>query len=490
MSKLSIVWMRRNLRLEDNKTLCHALNSNEKVLPIFIFDNNILERFNNNDDRRLTFIASTLIDINNSLKKFNGELLVFCGNAQNIITQLVNILKPNALYCDEDFEAINIIRDQSIIEALQNKCEVHLLCDHLLTEPKAILKPDNEPYKVFAPYMKLFRKSIDNNLLKRYDCNFINRLYKVDHSLISSIDAKQVALHHEQEVLTTINRQYKKDKLWKANLGAKLLEEFVADRIENYDHDRNIFYKNGTSSLSPYIRFGLISIRECFRRALDLEDSNGAQKWLSELIWREFYASIFYHFPVTKTQEFQIKYRNVIPWNHDKYVFEQFASAKTGFPIIDAAVTQLITDGWMHNRARIVVASFMTKNLLIDWRVGEQFFAKYLMDYEVASNVGGWQWAASCGTDPLPYFRIFNPFTQGEKFDNSCNYTKKYLPLLEDVPNNKIHNQKSVEANFNGAVKYPSPIVSYDVSRREAIRIFREARSTVIPSSTDKLILL
>ena len=170
--------MRRNLRLEDNKTLYHALNSTEKILPIFIFDDNILERFSNNDDRRLAFIASTLIDINNSLKKYNRELLVFYGNSQNILAQLVDILRPEALYFDEDFEAINIKRDRSIIESLQNKCEVNIFCDHLLIEPTVILKPDKEPYKVFAPYMKSFRKSINSDLLKKYDCNFIRHRTK------------------------------------------------------------------------------------------------------------------------------------------------------------------------------------------------------------------------------------------------------------------------------------------------------------------------
>ncbi|MFY9589175.1 cryptochrome/photolyase family protein [Rickettsia endosymbiont of Halotydeus destructor] len=476
MSKLSIIWLRRNLRLQDNKSFAAALRNSEKILPIFIFDTTILKRFINSGDRRLSFLASTLYQLHNKLQELKGELLVFYGDPLLIIPKLAEALDVKAIYADEDYEPDNIKRDEEIKKQLGENRKLELFCDHLLIKPDRILTKDNQPYKVYTPYMQSFRKYLaDHNA---FPGNTHNKLltaynYNLDDKLASFADIDLPRLNLTQGpkgILNQIGYNYKKDDLWRAENAENVLNKFIRTKINNYKTNRDFLHLDGTSTISPYLRFGLISIRQCYRKAFELTSNLGVITWINELIWREFYANILYHFPYSVKDEFLEKYRRKIPWNKDAEIFYKFTEGKTGYPIIDAAVRQLLQDGWMHNRARMIVASFLTKNLLIDWRMGEEFFAQYLMDYELASNVGGWQWAASCGTDAQPYFRIFNPYTQGKNFNPNAEYVKKYLPELEDVPANIIHN-----INFTKIYPdYTKPIVDYKLSRVRALAVFKK----------------
>ncbi|MGI4775969.1 MAG: cryptochrome/photolyase family protein [Janthinobacterium lividum] len=472
---VSLVWMRRNLRLRDNKSLYHAIDSAEKVIIFFIFDENILKRFSNPKDSRLSFIADILFNMNNHLNKIGGEVLAFFGNPRDIIPKLCKVFKPKIIFADEDFEELNILRDQEINRLIEDYCEFKLLYDHLLMRPGTILKKDRTPYKIYSPFMKEFLKVVSDDLLRTYNSDLRGKIFKIDCSLLTAASLQVIDLKEKNKILSQIGYIYNANELWPVGAGDENLNNFVENKVLNYHIDRSFPGKNSTSNLSPYLRFGLVSVRQCFQKAFDVENSNGCQKWVSELIWREFYACIMYHFPETRTQEFQIKYRNVISWNENLEDFRKFTSGMTGYPIIDAAVRQLTQNGWMHNRMRMIVASFLTKNLLIDWRFGEEFFAQHLMDYELSTNVGGWQWASSCGTDPQPYFRVFNPFTQGQKFDQLAKYVKEFVPELQNIEAKKIHNQKAVESNFNGAAKYPAPMIDYKISRLRSIEIFREA---------------
>lgn len=473
MDKLTIVWLRRNLRLEDNKPFAAALGSADKILPIFIFDTTILQHFPNPCDRRLSFLVDTLCLINDQLRKLEGKLSVFHGNPLDIIPKLVAALEIENIYADQDYEPSSIDRDSKLQNILEKRCKLNLYYDHLLVTPDAILKKFNEPYKVYTPYMNGFKQYLveqgtrsQNTLLKEYGYHLEGRL-----SLALPLDLPSLDLDlGAQPILEQIGYLYKKDRLWDPKNGPNALNDFVNHKINAYKTNRDFLHLNGTSSLSPYLRFGLISIRSCYRAALAIESTLGVTTWVNELIWREFYAHILYYFPNTIYESFQKKYRN-IPWRNHEEDYDKFIHGQTGYPIVDAAVHQLLTDGWMHNRARMIVASFFTKNLLLDWRQGEHFFSQYLMDYELASNVGGWQWSSSCGTDAQPYFRIFNPYLQSKKFDPDGAYIKKYLPKLARVPGELLHSM-----DFHTICKdYPKPMVNYASSRIRAIETFKKA---------------
>lgn len=472
MHKVAIVWLRRNLRLQDNKPFAMALRHADKVLPIFIFDTTILKSFPNPYDRRLSFLASTLCLIHYQLKKLQGKLCVFHGTPVEIIPQLVNLLKIEAIYADEDYEPANIERDRNLQKVLAHHCKLNLYCDHLLIKPGTILTKYNHPYKVYTPYMQAFRAYIvhqgalaQNRLLMAYNYTLEGRLL-----VPPTLDGQSIDLSlGEQAVLKEIGYIYKKDGVWDPRNAHNQLDGFIKHHIDHYKANRDFLYLNGTSRCGPYLRFGLISIRSCYRKAFALASNLGVTTWVNELIWREFYAAILYHFPNIVHEPFQAKYRDTIPWHNNQADYDKFVHAQTGYPIIDAAVKQLLCEGWMHNRARMIVASFFSKNLLLDWRKGESFFAQYLMDYELAANVGGWQWSSACGIDAPPYFRVFNPYLQGKKFDPNAEYVKKYLPSLQKVSAHMIHN-----INFHKIYRhYPPPMVDYGLSRIRAIETFK-----------------
>ncbi len=455
--KIGLIWLRRSLRLEDNYVIMKALENCNKVIFAFVFDINILKNFPNSEDRRLSFIVNALEIIDSFLKEHGSRLVILFGDPATEIIETAKKFKADYVFVDEDFEPLSIERDRLVKERLKyNKIEFIPVLDHLLFSHNKILNSNGLPYKVYTPYMKAFSSKILQQDYKAHDYNLNNKL--VDYKTIDFC---------KEEILKKAGYEYKDDKIWRPEKAKEVLSEFAKNKLQRYEGVRNNLYQNGTSAISPYLRFGVISIRQCFQIALKLGNN---PVWCNELIWREFYSYILFHFHETAKEEFQGKYRNKIKWSDNKENFEAFINARTGFPLIDAAVNELLLTGWMHNRARMVVASFFTKNLFLDWRLGEKFFSQYLMDYDLASNVGGWQWAASVGTDAQPYFRIFNPISQGVKFDPDGMYIKNYLPILREVDIKHIFDGDSIAKNYK--IGYPKPIVDYQTTRKKAISYF------------------
>lgn len=455
---ISVIWIRRVMRLDDNKIISEALKKSDKVYFVFVFDSYILKDFPNKKDRRLSFIASILEKIDNSLREIGSKLHVLCGDSRELIPDFARKISANNIYTEMDFEPRSIKRDEEIIESIKDEgINVNFVLDHALIHPAKIFKDDDTPYKVFTPFMKFFRKLINPDMLKKLSYNIEGKASKVELFDFDKITT-----------LEKIGYDYSEDELWKSDIAKIKFEEFLDQKFDDYHIDRNNLSPDGTSNISPYLRFGLLSIREVFRRSLEREE---AQNYVNELIWREFYIYILYHFPESAKLEFQVKYRNSIEWNYDEGLWNAFKEGKTGFPVIDASIRQLLHTGWMHNRARMIVASFLTKNMFFDWRLGEKFFAEYLMDYELSSNVGGWQWTASTGTDAQPYFRIFNPISQAQKFDPNGSYIRKYVPELKSVKGNDIFDGELIAKNYN--LGYPKPIIDYKESREKAIEYFK-----------------
>lgn len=455
----SIIWLRRVLRLDDNKVIKTALEKSNKVLFCFVFDSKILKYFPNKDDRRLSFIVEHLALINEELEKYGSSLTILYGDPAEEIPKLAQENQTTSVYVDDDFEPHSIVRDNKIESKLkeQGASFVRVL-DHLVIHPKEILKSDHTPYKVFTPFMKAYREKLN-------DVDLAPIIYDFSARLIATTKIN----FNKEEILKKAGYNYKIDDLWHPEKVALSLSNFLDHKIGDYHLSRNMLSIKGSSKLSPYLRFGALSVRRLFREALELESH---PSYVNELIWREFYAYIMYHFPCSVESEFQQKYIGKINWEYSEPAYQAFCLARTGFPVVDAAVSELLQTGWMHNRARMIVASFFTKNLFMDWRLGEKFFAQYLMDYDLASNVGGWQWTASTGTDAQPYFRVFNPIKQSETFDPDAIYIKYYLPILTRVDNKDIHDGEIIKSKYKIS-DYPAPIVDYKSTRAKAIEAFR-----------------
>ena len=462
----SIVWLRRDLRLYDNISLSSAMNELGLVQPIFIFDTDILSHFPNHDDKRVSFIADILCDIDKQLKEKSGNLLIFYGSAREIIPKIAVALKVKKIFAGIDYEPFGQERDLEIINELKPYgIDLVLQNDHLLISPTEVLKSDGNPYKIFTPYSRIWRKTLQERHLQYH--NLIDEGRYSEAKL--NLEIKPLNLDKGVEyLLEQIGYRYSPSSDWKINGSISRLDNFVDSHIQDYPIRRDFVGIEGTSKLSPYIRFGVISIRECYKRALETKNYGC---WINELIWRDFYAAILYHFPETVTQEFLPAYKS-LKWIDNQEYLMKWQQGLTGYPIVDAAMRQLKQEGWMHNRARMIVASFFTKDLLLDWRLGERYFSQHLMDYELSSNVGGWQWAASVGTDAQPYFRIFNPTTQSKRFDPDGVYIKKYIPELRDVPIKYIHEP----VKYKSFLSYPEPLVIHDVMRKKALALFSEAR--------------
>lgn len=469
---ISLVWLRRDLRLHDHAALATALGEKGAVQPVFIFDTDILARFSNPQDRRLSFIAAALVQLHAQLTQRGGGLLVLHGSAKEVLPKLAAALKPISIVSAEDFEPDTRARDAAVKQALPATTRFVQVLDHLMRAPQQVLKNDGTPYKVFTPFYKLWRSGIGPMEMGAYEVNDHGRYADYAKLATAATQAGLAVLDAQkgpQALLEAIGYSYRDDALWPVDDAQDRLQNFVGRRIDNYSTARDFMNEPGTSRLSPYLRFGLVSVRECMAAAAEA----GGEKWISELGWREFYAAILFHFPHVVTQEFAEQYRDgAIPWSHNEQHRAAFEQGRTGYPIVDAAVRELLETGWMHNRARMIVASFFTKHLLMDWRIGEEFFAQHLMDYELASNNGGWQWSASTGTDAQPYFRVFNPVLQSKKFDPTGDYIRRYVPELRALDNKTIH------APWLSLLKpkdYPEPIVDYATARARAIAVFKSA---------------
>ena len=465
----SLVWLRRDLRLYDHNALFSALKNSKAVYCCFIFDINILENLTIKNDRRIDFIWHALKEIKTELNNLGSDLIVEVGDPIILIPSLIQKYKCSALFLNKDYEKYAIDRDKKISDTLQlNNIETHRYKDQVIFEEKEILTQNNSPYTVFTPYKNNHLKRIFNEGISQFDCDS----YKVNLAKFKNRPLQSLKeIGFEKSNISSI----------KVPLGTKggftLIEDFKA-RIKNYNHSRNFPGVKGVSYLSVHNRFGTVSIRHLARIAIE-NNSEGSSTWLNELIWRDFYFQILSNFPhIEEGKAFKLKYNNLKFENNEK-LFTAWKNGQTGFPIIDAGMRQLNLTGFMHNRLRMIIACFLVKDLLIDWRWGEKYFSDHLIDYDLSANNGGWQWAASTGCDAQPYFRIFNPLLQSERFDPDGNFIKKYVPELKLLNKKEIH-QPSVFFNKspnNFPIKlgldYPFPIVNHAEQKSKIMALFK-----------------
>jgi deoxyribodipyrimidine photo-lyase len=446
MQKIAVFWHRRDLRLEDNAGLYHALRSGHPVLPLFIFDRNILDDLENPKDARVEFIHHHVSAIKKELEKQGHTMLVKYGKPAEVWKEILAAYDIAAVFTNRDYEPYAKERDQEIETLLQSEdIPFHTFKDHLIFEQKEVVKKDGDPYTVFTPYSRVWKAKLKSRMDEieledgtKESISYYFKPYPTEQYFDAFLDADPLSMPSLADMgfektditfpPTAVNR----------------------GRIKKYDKTRNFPAIEGTSRLSIHFRFGTISIRQKAWRASQLNE-----KYLNELIWRDFYAMILDNFPHVATRAFRAKYDRV-EWRNNEEEFKAWCEGKTGYPIVDAGMRELNHTGYMHNRVRMITASFLTKHLLIDWRWGEAYFAKKLLDFDLASNNGGWQWAAGSGTDAAPYFRIFNPTSQQEKFDKEFKYIKEWVPEF-------------------GTDAYPDPIVDHKAARERCLETYKAA---------------
>lgn len=434
MLQITIFWHRRDLRIHDNAGLYHALKSNYPVLPIFIFDRNILDKLEDKADARVDFIHSQLNELKKKYESLGSSLRVFYGKPENVWKQILKEYSINKVFCNRDYEPYAQERDKAVFEFLASQnISFKGYKDHVIFEKNEVLKDDGKPYTVYTPYSKKWKAKLNDFYLKPYPTeNYLNNLFQ-----------------------TTPSKFIELDEMGFKPSGISFPDKFANEQIiKNYHTTRDLPAVKGTTRLSVHLRFGTISVRELASTAKSLNE-----KYLNELIWRDFYQAIIFHFPQTVNKSFKPEY-DKIQWLNNENEFDAWCKGRTGYPIVDAGMRELNATGFMHNRVRMIVASFLTKHLLIDWRWGEAYFAKKLLDFELASNVGGWQWAAGCGVDAAPYFRVFNPALQTEKFDKDLKYIKQWVPEY-------------------GTAAYPKPIVDHKMARERVLKTYKAALQNV-----------
>ncbi len=427
MKKVTVFWFRRDLRLEDNTGLYYALQQEEQVLPLFIFDKSILDKLEEKDDARVEFIDDQVLRLKAQLEEKGSSLLVKYGDPIEIYQNLLKEYHIHAVYTNRDYEPYARHRDEAV-ENLLGKKEVPFLSfkDQVIFEPGEIVNASGEFYKVFTPFSRVWLSKFNDTKIEPLTYFHWKNLVQVSP--------------FPKPSLTDIGFSQSPTRI-----PPQQVNETV---ISDYDKTRDFPSKKGTSRLGIHLRFGTISIRKL---AILGSELNGT--YLNELIWREFYMMILYFAPQVVDKAFKPAYDR-IPWRNNEKEFKAWCEGRTGYPIVDAGMRELNETGYMHNRVRMITASFLTKHLLIDWRWGEAYFAKKLLDYELASNNGGWQWAAGSGTDAQPYFRVFNPALQAEKFDKDFRYIKKWIPEY-------------------GTDSYPKPIVEHRFARQRAIETYK-----------------
>lgn len=434
-SSLAIFWFRRDLRLEDNAALWmalkSALESGTPVLPIFIFDKEILDKLKNKKDARVLFIHQELENLKNKLEMLGSSLQVFYGTPKQVYLKILSEYDVKAVFANRDYEPYARSRDQKIYQLLKaHNIDFKAAKDQVIFEKNEIIKSDGKPYTVFTPYSRKWKSTLNPLSLEPYKTekyfdNFL-KCPPLSFPKISEIGFEDFSYPH---------------------FPAKIIPLKV---IDEYANNRDFPAINGTTHLSLHLRFGTISIRKLAKIALEHNET-----WLNELIWRDFYQMIIFHFPSSANNSFKPQY-DKITWLNNEQDFEKWCAGKTGYPLVDAGMRELNQTGFMHNRVRMIVASFLCKHLLIDWRWGEKYFAEKLLDYELASNVGGWQWAAGSGCDAAPYFRIFNPESQMKKFDSHQEYIKKWVREF-------------------GSSNYPQPMIDHKIARARCLQSFKSA---------------
>lgn len=465
----SLFWFRRDLRLSDNRALFEACKNSEAVYTVFVFDTNILSKNKNKNDQRVKFIFESIKEIQRIIKSKGGQLIILSGNPETLIPDISKKLGVQKVYTNEDYEGYAKKRDSDIRKVLVKKgIEFEAFKDHVIFNGREIMKKDGTPYRVYTPYKNEWLKRLNSNVITNYTANLNNLSTKKD------LKVNQV------ENLKSIGFNSIDLKVIPGEKEAKRLFKIFLKRISSYDRDRDKIFLDNNSRLSPYLRFGCISTREIVRSTSSLK-SKGAQIWLSEIVWRDFYQMILEQFPHVEKSSFNPKYKNLI-WPGITAHFNKWKKGETGYPIIDAAMRCFNETGEMHNRLRMIVASFLVKDLLIDWKKGEKYFADKLLDFDLASNNGGWQWCASTGCDAQPYFRIFNPITQSEKFDPDGKFISKWIPELSELPRKYIHfpikTPKDIQQGLNCIIgkNYPSPIVDHSTQRELALKLYKSAK--------------
>ncbi len=424
--------MRRDLRLNDSAGLSHALQSGLPVLPVFIFDKNILDGLENKADRRVDFIHKALLSLQEELEKAGSSLFVIYDTPQNAYKRILQEFNVKAVYANHDYEPYAKQRDEEIKTFLEkNKIEFITHKDQVIFEKDEVIKDDGKPYTIFTPYSRKWKKALAENPIKEFPTKkYFKNFFQITAFKIPSL--KEIGFKETDIVFK--------------------LPTLSATLIKKYKEQRDFPAIAGTSRISMHLRFGTISIRKTTEYALQYSET-----WLNELIWREFYMMILWHFPHVETKSFKSQYDRV-EWRNNEKEFEKWCKGETGFPIVDAGMRELNATGFMHNRVRMITASFLVKDLLIDWRWGEAYFAEKLNDFDLSANNGGWQWAAGSGCDAAPYFRIFNPDSQQQKFDSDFEYIKKWIPEF-------------------GTSKYPEPIVDHSQARIRTLEAYKKGLS-------------
>ncbi len=424
-----VFWFRRDLRLSDNKGLFHALKSGFRVLPLFIFDDDILISLPPHD-HRLGFIYDSLLGMHQELRKQGGGMLVRRGRPLNVFESLLGEYRVEAVYCNKDHEPYGQKRDEQLARMLEARgVGFHTHLDHLLFDKDQVLKDDQSPYRVFTPYSKKCRERLGGRAPESFS----------SENLLSHITGLQKA---EFPSLTTLGLRPSGLKVPPLHIDRQ--------KIAGYGQKRDFPAADATTRLGVHLRFGTLSIRRLVAGALELSES-----FLNELLWREFYAMILWHFPKVTDRAFKPAY-DLILWRNRENEFERWKEGNTGFPMVDAGMRQLNATGYMHNRLRMITASFLSKHLLADWRLGEAYFAQKLFDYELSSNNGGWQLSAGTGCDAAPYFRIFNPMAQQKKFDPRQEFVREWIPGLDSGD-------------------YPPPMVDHALARERCLKVYRRA---------------
>lgn len=427
-----IFWFRRDLRLDDNAGLYHALKSGYPVLPVFIFDKEILDKLEDKADARVTFIRREIQSLKQQLQQTGSDLYVAYGTPADIWQKLLQQYEVKHVFTNHDYEPAAIERDEKIRKMLAAKdIGFSTYKDQCIFEKHEVVKDNGEPYTVFTPYSKKWKMKLSEFYVKPYPCaKYADAFLKTK--------TVQPLLPLEQMGFKSADQQ------------AFPSREVASGLIRQYDQTRDYPGIEGTSKLGIHFRFGTISIRDKASKARKLNET-----FLNELIWRDFYMMILFHFPHVVAHPFRREYEQ-IAWRNDEEEFEKWCRGETGYPIVDAGMRELNETGYMHNRVRMIVASFLTKHLLIDWRWGEAYFAQKLLDYDLSANNGGWQWAAGCGTDAAPYFRVFNPSLQAQKFDPQMLYIHRWVPELK-----------------NG--NYVKPVVDHAFARARCLEAYKKA---------------
>jgi len=429
--RINIIWFRRDLRLADNTALYYALKESNNVLPVFIFDKNILADLEDKADKRVQFIHNALQEMQTQLVALGSTLSVFYCTPVKAFEELLENYEIETVYTNHDYEQYALQRDESISSFLkQHHAVLKTYKDQVIFEKNEVTKDDGKPYTVFTPYSKKWKQKLNDFYYSSYATEtYFNNFYKQSAKPIIALD--EMGFIETETVFP------------KKSLSVEL--------VKKYTDQRNFPAINGTSKLGVHLRFGTISIRKLVQYCLPLNET-----FLNELIWRDFYFSVLHHFPhISKGKAFKQEY-DLIKWRNNESEFEKWCTGKTGYPIVDAGMRELNETGFMHNRVRMIVASFLTKHLLIDWRWGEAYFAKKLLDFDFSANNGGWQWAAGSGCDAAPYFRVFSPKLQTEKFDKDLHYINKWIPELN---------------SFN----YPKPIVVHEDARKRCLETYSKA---------------